>query len=253
MSQQFDLSGKRALVTGGSVGIGRAVALALAAAGADVGITYLTHDGAPVLQSLRELQRRACAVQLDATDSGAVRRVVEEIAGTLGGLDILVNNAGGLIRRSPIAEMEDDLWNGVLGLNLSSAFYASRAAIPLMAGGWGRIVNIASIAGRHGSAAGNVAYGTAKAGMLGFTRGLAKEVAAQGITVNAVTPGLILDTPFHDVFNTPAGIEKAIEGIPVRRGGTPDEVAAAVLYLASPEAAFITGAVLDINGGSWVG
>lgn len=250
---RFDLSGKRALVTGGGVGIGRAVALALAAAGADVGITYLTHDGAPVLKSLQALQRRACAVRLDATDSGAVRRVVEEVAGALGGIDILVNNAGGVIRRARIAEMEDDLWHGVLDLNLSSAFYASRAVLPLMTGGWGRIVNIASIAGRHGSAPGNVAYGTVKAGMLGFTRGLAKEVAPQGITVNALTPGLILDTPFHEVHNTPDGIAKAIEGIPAGRGGTPDEVAAAVLYLASPEAAFITGAVLDMNGGSWVG
>jgi 3-oxoacyl-[acyl-carrier protein] reductase len=136
-------------------------------------------------------------------------------------------------------------------VNLSSAFYCARAALPFMNTGWGRIVQMSSLAGRNGGGTGAVAYGAAKAGLFGFTRGLAKEVAAQGITVNAVAPGLILDTPFHEKFTPPESQQATIASLPVKRAGLPDDVAGAVLFLVSDMAGFITGEVTEINGGAW--
>ena len=196
--------------------------------------------------------RRTASARMDGTKSGDVREVVGQLADKLGGqIDILVNNAGHLVGRAPVVEMDDEHWHKVIDVNLSSAFYCSRAALPFMSRGWGRIVNNSSLAAHNGGGPGAVAYGAAKAGLLGFTRGLAKEVAAQGITVNAVAPGLILDTPFHDTFNTDEGKQKAIAGIPLARGGTPADVAGAVLYLASDLAAFVTGETIEINGGGY--
>jgi len=136
-------------------------------------------------------------------------------------------------------------------VNLSSASYCCRAVLPYMQTGWGRIVNMSSLAGRNGGGAGAVAYGAAKAGLLGFTRGLAKKVAPLGITVNAVAPGLILETPFHDTFNTEEGKRATIAKIPLKRGGVPDDVAGVVLFLVSDLASFITGETTEINGGVW--
>jgi 3-oxoacyl-[acyl-carrier protein] reductase len=174
------------------------------------------------------------------------------LAWALGGhIDILVNNAGYMVGRVPVAEMSDEHWHNVIDVNLNSAFYCSRAVLPYMRSAWGRIVNMSSLAARNGGGPGAVAYAAAKAGLLGLTRGLAKELASQGITVNAVAPGLILETPFHETFNTEEGRQAAIAGIPLKRGGVPGDVAGAVLFLASDLAAFITGEITEINGGAW--
>ena len=246
------LTGKAALVTGGNTGIGRAIALALAQAGADVALTYFSNPGEQTVTAIRALGRKSLALRMDATDSGEVNRVVPELARALDGhIDILINNAGHMVGRVPVAEMSDEHWHGVINVNLSSAFYCTRAALPYMHTGWGRIVNMSSLAARNGGGPGAVAYGAAKAGLLGLTRGLAKELAPRGITVNAVAPGLILETPLHDTFNTEEGRQAAIATISLRRGGVPDDVAGAVLFLVSDLAGFITGEVTEINGGAW--
>lgn len=251
---QINLVGRTALVTGGNTGIGRGISLALARCGADVALTYYSHreDGEETAREIRALGRQALCLHLDATDSAQVNTVFKQAAEGLGGhLDILVNNAGHLVARIPVAEMPDEHWRRVINVNLTSAFYCTRAVLPYMNTGWGRIVNISSLAGRNGGGNGAVAYGAAKAGLFGFTRGLAKEVASRGITVNAVAPGLILGTAFHETFNTPEGIKRSIADIPLKRGGTPEDVAGAVLYFASDLAAFVTGQVAEVNGGTW--
>ncbi len=248
----IDLTGKTALVTGGSVGIGRGVALALAEAGADVAITYYSHqaEADEVVQEIGKLGRKAVAYRLDATDSAQVNQVVPQVAQDLGGfIDILMNNAGHLVGRAVIAEMTDEHWFKTINVNLSSTFFTTRAVLPYMNRGWGRIINMSSLAAHNGGGNGATAYAASKAAIIAFTRGLAKEVAAQGITVNAVAPGLILETPFHDTFNTDAGKQAAIANTPLKRGGLPADVAGAVLYFASDLASFITGEVLEINGG----
>lgn len=249
---QIDLTGKTALVTGGNTGIGQAIAIALAQAGADVGITYFSNPGEQTVAAIRVMGRASLAVRMDATDSANVHQVAPQLAKALGGhIDILVNNAGHLIKRVPLAEMSDEHWRRVIDVNLSSAFYCTRATLPYMQRGWGRIVNMSSLAARNGGGAGAVAYAAAKAGLLGFTRGLAKEVAPQGITVNAVAPGLILETPFHATFTPRQAQQATIATIPVQRGGVPNDVASAVLFLVSDLAGFITGEVTEINGGVW--
>ncbi len=249
---RIDLSGKTALVTGGNTGIGRALALELARNGADVAVTYFSNADDRTTKEIAELGRRTFSVKMDGTRSAEVNRAVAQVVEALGGrIDILVNNAGHLIGRVPVVEMDDEHWHRVLDVNLSSAFYCTRAVLPHMHGGGGRIVIMSSLAAHNGGGPGSVAYGAAKAGLLGFTRGLAKEVAQQSITVNAVAPGLILETPFHDTFNTDEGKQKAIASIPLGRGGTPDDVAGAVLYLVSNLAAFVTGEVIEINGGNY--
>jgi 3-oxoacyl-[acyl-carrier protein] reductase len=247
-----DLAGRGALVTGGAVGIGAGICAGLAAAGADVAFTYHHHDLAPAQRMIEASGRRAHPLHVDVTDPAAVGRMVDSAATALGGrIDIMVNNAGGLIDRVTIAEMSDEHWRRVIDVNLSSAFYCSRAAIPVIAAERGRIVNVASLAAFDGGGPGGTAYAAAKAGLVAFTRGLAKELAEHEITVNAVAPGLILGTPFHDTFSTEARQQAAIERTPLRRGGTVDDVAGAVVYLASDAASFVTGEVIHINGGMW--
>jgi 3-oxoacyl-[acyl-carrier protein] reductase len=248
----IDLTNKTALVTGGNTGIGRAIALALAQAGADVALTYFSNPGEQTVNAIRALGRKSLALRMDATDSADVDQVVPELAKALDGhIDILINNAGYMVGRVTVAEMSDEHWHQVINVNLSSAFYCTRAALPYMHTGWGRVVNMSSLAGRNGGGPGAVAYATAKAGLLGLTRGLAKELAPSGITVNAVAPGLILETPFHETFNTEEGRRAAIATTPLKRGGVPDDVAGAVLFLVSDLASFITGEITEINGGAW--
>jgi len=248
----INLAGKTALVTGGNTGIGQAIALALAQAGADVALTYFSNPDEQTVTAIRALGRKSLALRLDATDSVEVNQVVPELARALDDhIDILVNNAGHMVGRVPVAEMSDEHWHDVINVNLSSAFYCTRAVLPYMRTGWGRIVNISSLAARNGGGSGAVAYAAAKAGLLGLTRGLARELAPWGITVNAVAPGLILETQFHTTFNTEEGRQAAIATIPLQRGGVPNDVAGAVLFLVSDLAGFITGEVTEINGGAW--
>ena len=247
----IDLAGRTALVTGGAVGIGRGIAIALARVGADVAVTYHSHDGEAVAGDIAALGRTSAAFALDVTDSAAVAGVLDDAASALGGrIDILVTNAGGLIARLPVAEMPDEHWRRVIDVNLTSTFLCAREVLRHMPDG-GRIVNISSLAGRNGGGPGAAAYGAAKAGVHGLTRGLAKELGPRGITVNAVAPGLILGTPYHEAFTPEADQRAGIAATPLRRAGYPDDVAGAVLYLASNLGSFCTGAVLDLNGGTY--
>ena len=248
---EINLKGKTALVTGGNIGIGRAISLALARSGADVAITYFDHDE-EAAQTIRAMGCNCPYLRLDATDSAEVNQVLRQAAEELGGhIDILVNNAGHLVGRVSVAEMSDEHWQRVISVNLTTAFYCSRAVIPFMRTGWGRIVNTSSLAAHDGGGPGAVAYSAAKAGIAGFTRGLAKELAPRGITVNALAPGLIQGTPFHNTFTRPEVQQAIVSKIPLGRGGTPEDVAGAVLYLVSDLASFVTGEIMEINGGVW--
>lgn len=250
----IDLSGKTALVTGGNTGIGRAISMALARAGADVALTYFAHpdDGEMTRLDIEGMGRKAVALKLDVTDSLQVKSTMAQAAESLGGhIDILVNNAGSMVKRISVSEMSDDHWFQVIDLNLSSAFFCCREVLPYMQSGWGRIINISSSAAHTGGGVGAVAYAAAKAGMLALTRGLAKELAPRGVTVNAVAPGLILGTYFHMNFSSPDVIKQQTAAIPLGRAGTADEVASVVAFYASNMSSFITGDCTEINGGAW--
>lgn len=243
------LAGSVALVTGGAVGIGQGIAVALAEAGADVAVTCRQHPAEQVERAITDRGRRALAVKMDATDSASVGQAVQETVQTLGRLDIVVANAGGLLARVPLAEMSDEHWHAVVDLNLSSAFYLARASLAHLSRDRGRIILISSMAAHTGGSGGAGAYAAAKAGMTGLTRALAKEVAAQGITVNAIAPGLILGTPFHEEFTPPEAQQSATSRIPLGRAGRPDDVASLVTYLASESSSFLTGEVISLSGG----
>ena len=248
-----DLTGRIAIVTGGASGIGRAIVTQLARAGARVGFTHRGTSPQSVIAEIESFGGTVFAASLDATDPNAVTPAIESLPSQLGShLDILVNNAGGLVARRPVATMSDAHWHAVVDLNLSSVSYGVRASLPFFREG-GRIVNISSLAGHNGGGAGASAYAAAKAGVDGFTRALAKELGAQGIAVNAIAPGLILDTPFHEKFTPVADQQATIASTPMRRAGTPTDIASAVLYLVSNGGGFATGTVIDVNGGSYFG
>lgn len=252
MQKKLNLTGKTALITGGNIGLGRSISLALAQCGADVALTYYSHsnEGEETAEAVRGLGRKSRAYQLDGSDVKQINEVVAQVAEDFGGtIDILMNNAGHLVGRSTIADMTDEHWFKTINVNLSSTFFVTRAVLPFMNMGWGRIINMSSLAARNGGGAGAVAYATAKGAIISFTRGMSKEVADLGITVNCVAPGLILETPFHENFNTEEGIQAAINTTPLKRGGTPDDVANAVIYFATELGSFVTGEVIDINGG----
>lgn len=250
---QIDLSGKTAFVTGGNIGIGQGIALALARCGAAVAITYFSHEeaGQQTVAQIKAMGGQAHSFYLDVSQSAEVNTLIPGVAEALGGkIDILVNNAGSLVARVPMDQMDDTYWHKVIDVNLSSAFYVTRAALPYMSSG-ARIVNMASVAGRNGGGPGATAYAAAKAGVIGWTRGLAKELAPRDITVNVLAPGFIVDTPFHENFTGRDKYEGIINTIPLGRAGVPDDVAGAVLYFVSDLGAWITGQVAEINGGAW--
>ncbi len=249
---KLDLTGRTAFVTGGNLGIGRGVALALAQCGADVALTYYSHkdEGQETVKMIEDLGQKGYAFQLDATDSSQVNKVVEQVAQTFGGhIDILMNNAGYMVGRCKVEEMSDEHFHRTMNVNMASTFYVTRAVLPYMNTGWGRIVNMASLAARNGGGPGASVYAASKAAVIALTMGLAKELAERGITVNGVAPGLILDTPFHQNFTTDAGIQAMIDATPLKRGGTPADVAGAVIYFVSELGSFITGEIAEINGG----
>ena len=249
-----DLNGSRALVTGAGHGIGRAIAVALAEAGADVAVHYHSSadEAARTVSAIEALGRRAKAFQADVTVTADVDRVVDEAAGFLGGLDVLVCNAGHLIGRTTIAEMTDDHFDRVMSTNLTSTFRTVRAALPhLTQSSAGRIITMSSLAAHNGGGPGSVAYAAAKAGIRGFTKGLAKELGPRGITVNSVAPGYIAETAFHQTFSTAAAQENMVAGTPVGRAGQVEDVANAVRFLALPASGYLTGITIDIDGGTW--
>ena len=239
-----------ALVTGGALGIGRAIAVRLAADGVAVAIGYHLYPADEAVAEIVAQGGEAIGVPMDVTDPRGVNDAIADVVARLGGLDILVNNAGGLLARVALAEMSDDHWHRVLDLNLASAFYCTRAAARHL-GPDGRIVNVSSQAAENGGGPGASAYAAAKAGLIGFTRAAAKELGGRGITVNAVAPGFITDTPFHATFSSPESQRAMVAQATVARAGEPADVAAVVAFLASPAAGYVTGTVTDINGGSY--
>jgi 3-oxoacyl-[acyl-carrier protein] reductase len=249
------LDGKLALVTGGGIGIGAAIATAFAKAGATVAITYRTHPPSDdlVVALTTSSGSRPIAIEFDAGADADLVSAAKALSRHFETLDILVNNIGGLVRRSTIADMPYSLWREVMAVNLDSAFLVSQHFLPIMSRHNGRIINIASLAGRNGGHPGATAYASSKAALFGFTRGLAKELASEGITVNALAPGFIEATPFHDTFTSTESKLATVSSIPVGRAGTPQDVASAALWLASDDAAFVTGAIIDINGGQYFG
>jgi 3-oxoacyl-[acyl-carrier protein] reductase len=248
-----DLAGKVALVSGGGRDIGRQVSLALAKAGANVCLNYFDSE-IEADETRRQIEAlgagRAVAAQGDMTKAADVARVVQACADAFGPkIDILVNVVGGLVARKTLEEMDEDFWDFVLDVNLKSVFLLTKAVVPHMNSG-GAIVNFASQAARDGGGPGALAYATGKGGVLTLTRGLAKELGPKGIRVNAVSPGMIA-TAFHDTFTKPEVRERVAGGTPLRREGEAREVADLVTYLASDESSFITGASMEINGGTY--
>jgi len=240
----FDLTGKNALVTGASGGIGGAIARALHGAGATVALSGTRV--APLEELAAELGERAHVLPCNLGDAEAVAALPKQAVEAMGSLDILVNNAG-VTRDNIFMRMSDDDWQLVLDINLTSTMRLCRGAIRgMMKSRWGRIINISSIVGTTGNP-GQANYAASKAGMVGMTKSIAYEVASRGITANCVAPGFIA-TPMTDKL-TDDQKDKINAQIPAGRMGSPDEIAAAVLYLASNEAAYVTGATLHVNGG----
>jgi 3-oxoacyl-[acyl-carrier protein] reductase len=240
----FDLTDRKALVTGASGGIGGAVARALHALGATVAVSGTRPDALEAIAS--ELGSRTHVLKANLGDKDEVEALVPAAEAAMGGLDILVNNAG-ITRDGLMMRMKDEDWDAVVAVNLTAAFRLSRAAVKgMMRRRFGRIVNIGSVVGTTGNP-GQVNYAASKAGLIGMTKALAAEVASRGITANVVAPGFI-ESPMTDVLN-----EKQREGIlgsvPMGRLGRGDEIAAAVAYLASAEASYVTGQTLHVNGG----
>ena len=240
----FDLTGKCALVTGASGGIGAEIARTLHAAGATVALSGTRE--APLEALAAELGERAHVTPCNLSDLSAVDALPKAAAAAMGAVDILVNNAG-ITRDNLFMRMSDDEWQSVIDVNLTAAFKLSKGVMRgMMKARWGRIVNISSIVGATGNP-GQGNYAASKAGLIGMSKSLAYEVASRGITVNAVAPGFIA-TAMTDKL-TDEQKDKINVQIPAGRMGTPQEIAAAALYLASPEAGYVTGATLHVNGG----
>ncbi len=245
------LAGKRALVTGGSRGIGRAAALALAAAGAEVAINYNQSAAAAeeVWAAVERLGVRAHIYQGNVACEEDAKRVVDAACEDFGGIDILVNNAG-ITRDKSFLKMTLAMWEEVVGVNLTGLFHVTRGVLPgMVEAGWGRVINLSSIVGQTGNF-GQANYAVTKGGVIAFTMSLAREVARKGITVNAVAPGFIETDMTKDMPEV--GLVAVKSMTPVGRLGRPEEVAAAIVFLASPQASYITGQVLPVNGGMYM-
>jgi Dehydrogenases with different specificities (related to short-chain alcohol dehydrogenases) len=254
MQNYMDLTGKVAIVTGASSGIGHATALALANCGAAVAVNYHNNEiGAELLRKhIVANGAKAVAIQADVTVASDVESLVKRTVEEFGTVDILVNNAGSLIERLRLLEMSEERWDQVVDLNLKSAFLCCKAVAPLMMERkTGVIINLSSIAGRNGGALGSLHYSSAKGGLISFTKGLAKELAPFGIRVNAVSPGVI-DTPYHEQFSSPEMMKNYVNAIPLGRVGNSDDVAKVIAFLASDAASYLVGETIEVNGGMYM-
>ncbi|HSX55021.1 MAG TPA: 3-oxoacyl-ACP reductase family protein [Sphingomonas sp.] len=241
---------KVAIVTGGGRDIGKSISLRLASEGAKVVINYRSDEAAAkaTLDEIEAAGGTALLARADVTKADEVATLVKAATDAFGGkVDILVNCAGGMVARKTLADMDEAFFDTVMDLNLKSAFLVTKAVLPHLESG-AAIVNIASQAGRDGGGPGASIYAASKGALMTLTRSWAKELGPQGIRVNALNPGLI-GTSFHDIFSKPEGRAAVAGNTPLRREGHPDEVAAAVAFLASGDASFLTGANVDINGG----
>jgi 3-oxoacyl-[acyl-carrier protein] reductase len=249
----YDLTDKVALVTGGSRGLGRAIALAMARQGADMAVNYRgnAEAAAEVVTQIRSLGRAAIAIQGD-TSAGreACEAIVKAAIDEFGKVDILVNNAG-ITRDNLLMRMDADEWQSVIDTNLSGPFWMTRAiARPMLKARSGRIINMSSVAGRMGNV-GQANYASAKAGLIGLTKSVARELASRGITCNAIAPGLIETELTADI--SPAARDFVINSTPLGYIGSVDDVAAAAVYFASDESRYVTGQVLGVDGGMMMG
>jgi 3-oxoacyl-[acyl-carrier protein] reductase len=246
-----DLLNKVSIITGASTGIGRATALALAKRGSHVVINFFKSkkEALVVGEKVESLGIKSLVIQGDVGIERDVKNMVKKTIEEFGRIDILVNNAGSPIQRSKFLDCKEELWDQVMSVNLKGTFLCSKEVLKIMVKQKsGKIINISSIASFHGSAGESVHYAAAKGGVNSLTIGLAKEFAPYGITVNAIAPGLI-DTPFHDKFSTPERLERIISKIPLKRIGTPGEIAEVVAFLASDGANYITGEIIRVSGG----
>jgi 2-dehydro-3-deoxy-L-rhamnonate dehydrogenase (NAD+) len=241
----LELTGQAALITGAGTGIGEVIARQLASAGAQVALCDINFGAASAAAG--KIGGDAFALALDVTNREQVDETVQKVMDTAGSIDILVNNAGIAGKAAPIWEQTDEDWHRVMAVNINGPFYLCRAVLPFMrAQDYGRIVNIASIAGKEGNP-NMVAYSASKAALIGLTKSIAKEVATEGICVNAVSPAVIR-TEILDQL-TPAQVDYMVQRIPMKRTGKPEEVAAVVHFLASRECSFVTGQCYDVSGG----
>ena len=246
------LKGKNVLITAGAQGIGESITKHFIDSGANVSIHYFSSAATAnkLIQYATSKGQKAVAIAGDLTIEENAVELVAETLKSLGSLDILINNAGSLVARCLLNDITTDFWNKVMNINLTSMMYVTKAAAPYLAiNENSSIVNLASLAGRKGGHPGSLAYAASKGAILTYTRALSTELGPQGIRVNAVAPGLILGTSFHNTHTTKESAAATTAGIPIQRAGNVADVARAVLYLASEYDGFITGATLDINGG----
>ncbi|MBQ4832057.1 3-oxoacyl-ACP reductase FabG [Pseudoalteromonas sp. MMG010] len=246
------LSNKNVLITAGAQGIGEAITKHFIDSGANVAIHYFSsaETANKLVEYADSKGGKAIALSGDLTDEAQANTLIEQAVGTLGSLDILINNAGSLVDRKLLDEMDITFWHKVMDINLTSMMFVTKAAAPHLAKNQNSsIVNLASLAGRKGGHPGSLVYSTSKGAILTFTRALSAELGPQGTRVNAVAPGLILGTSFHNTHTTKESADQTVAGIPIQRAGNADDVARAVIYLASEYDGFITGSTLDINGG----
>ncbi|MBP1316387.1 glucose 1-dehydrogenase [Herbaspirillum huttiense F1] len=251
----LDLAGKVVFISGASTGIGAAAARAFAARGAHVVVHYNSskEEAEAVAAEVRAAGSKAVTIGADVRDTAAINAAVSKAVEQMGRIDVLINNAGALVKRAPLETVTDELFDEIININARSVVAFTRAVIPVMrAQGGGNIINVTSVAARHGGGPGALIYAASKGFVSTITRGMAKELLADKIRVNAVAPGVIM-TPFQERFTTPEQLEGFRKTIPMGRIGEPDECSGAFLYLASDQmSGYVTGQIIDVNGGQYM-